>query len=319
MFVNVTAWAADPTLSMSSFIIEPGGTYTATIDLVKGDIPVLAYQANIVLPEGLEVDGRPKAVAETLEEDETPSATYANGKLVVYNNLGLPFKSDATATVKITFKAAESFAGGTIKLEEITISGEGNVKITPANVSVDVTVPVKVEYPSLAMDNFDIVAGQTAEVMLKLNHNADKRILAFQCDIVLPEGLEVDGRPKAVAETLDEEETPSATYSNGKIVVYNNLGLFFNLNKSEIVKFKFKAAETFASGKIKFENVVISAEGNEKIEPKGFEVLVNPTIGISGIKANTTTEAYTLSGTRVRNNNLQRGLYIVNGKKVVVK
>jgi hypothetical protein len=317
MFVNATAWAADPTLSMSSFLIEPGSQQKINLELVQGDAPVLGFQCEIVLPEGLTITGRPKAVAETLEEDLTPTATYSSPKLVVYNSDGLAFKADAKDVVTFTFEAAADFAGGTITLKDIILSEQGNVKKTPADVNVTVTVPAKIEYPSLFMGEFDITAGETTTVPLQLMQNGEKKILGFQCEFVLPEGLTVEGRPKAVAETLEEEMTPTATYANDKLIVYNSDGLLFNINAKDIVKFTFKAAETFESGVIEVKNIVISAEGNEKIEPKGFTVNVNPAIGITNIKTNTSSDIYTISGTRVRT--MTRGLYIVNGKKVVVK
>ena len=120
--------AFSQTLSIADFYIEGGATKKVTIDLVQGDTPVLAFQADIVLPEGLTVQGKPKAVAETLTDEfgdpATPTVTYSNGKIVVYNSDGLTFNSDATAIVTLNLTAAQDFAGGTITLENIVISGE---------------------------------------------------------------------------------------------------------------------------------------------------------------------------------------------------
>jgi hypothetical protein len=328
MFVNATAWAGDPTLSMTSFEIEPGNTYKATLDLVQGDIPVLAFQAELVLPEGLTIQGKPKAVSGTLTDEygdpAEPTATFSNNKIVVYNSDGLTFNSDASAIVNFTFAASENFAGGSITLKDIVLSGEGNVKITPADVEVKVTVPaapVQIEYPSLAMDNFEIEAGKTQRAALKLMQNGEKKILAFQCEFELPEGLTVQGKPKAVTGTLTDEfgdpAEPTVTFANSKVVVYNSDGYLFNVDAVDIVNFTFAADETFEAGIIKVKSIVLSAEGNEKIEPKEFEVKVNDPDGIAEIKASTTSDIFTLSGTRV--STMTRGLYIINGKKVVVK
>ena len=325
MFVNATVWAADPTLSMTSFIIEPGGTYTASIDLVQGDVDVKAFEVTLVLPTGLTIEGRAKKVDETLEEGETPVVAFNadNGKLAVYNNEGLAFSKEATQIVKLTFKAAEDFAGGNIELTNINFSDMDNGAITPANVTVAVTVPaVDIEYPSLAMDNFEInnAETQSAKVALKLVQDTKTKVKAFECEFVLPEGLTVEGRVKAVSGTLEEGETPVTAFNadNGKLAVYNNEGLAFDFNAKEVVNITFKASNEFEGGLITVKNIRFSGMDNEEITAKDFQVKVNVADGIVSLSTDAKNgEAYTLSGTRVRN--LQRGLYIVNGKKVVVK
>jgi hypothetical protein len=326
MFVNATAWADDAKIAMSSFEINPGEAKQVTIDLVQGDIPVLGFQGEIVLPAGLTIQGKMKPVAGTLTDEyddpADPIVNYNDGTFLVYNSEGLSFNSTAKEIVIFKVAAAEDFAGGTITIKNIVISAEGNKKITPADFTVAVTLPVQIEYPSLAMEDFEITGGEKKAVTLKLMQNGLKKVLGFQCELELPAGLTVGGKTKPVEGTLTDEygdpATPIVNYNDGILLVYNSEGLTFNITAEDVVTFTFAAAEGFEAGTIKFKNIVISAEGNEKIEPKDFEVKFAPT-GISEINANTTSEAYTLSGTRVRNNNLQRGLYIVNGKKVVVK
>ena len=258
------------TLSIDDFEMKAGGTSKVSINLVQGYSPVLGFQFDLVLPEGLTVTGRPKAVAETLNEDVTPTVTYSNGRFVVYNSESLTFKDDATSIVTFTVEAASDFQGGEIFLENIVMSGEGNVKIQPetvyAQVTSDYVAPITTE-PTLLVNDFFISAGTTKQVTIDLVKGYSP-VLGFQFDLVLPDGLTVTGRPKAVAETLNEDETPTVTYSNGRFVVYNSESLTFKDDATSIVTFTVEAASDFQGGEIYLENIVVSGEGNVKIQPK---------------------------------------------------
>ena len=346
-----------PKLSITDFSIDAGGTATVSIDLDQAGNQLLAFQADIVLPDGLTIQGKPKAVVGTMTDefgDEAePTVTYSNGRIVVYNGDGLMFNADATSIVTLKLVAADNFAGGVIKLENITISAEGNVKIEPADAVTQVssnyvapttynilvqtsangnviankekaeageTVSLSVRpvdgyeleainvtdangvvvalsadftfvmpaaaviitasfkktevtpvgTPRIYITDFSIDAGATKEVTIDLDQ-AGNKLLAFQADIVLPDGLTIQGKPKAVVGTMTDEfgdeAEPTVTYSNGRIVVYNGDGLMFNADATSIVTLKLVAADNFAGGVIKLENITISAEGNVKIEP----------------------------------------------------
>ena len=257
------------TLSIDDFEMKAGETGKVTINLVQGDIPVLAFQADVVMPEGLTVEGRPKAVSETLVEDMTPTVTYSNGRIVVYNSEALTFKDDASAVVTLTLKAAPDFEGGEIALSNIVVSGEGNIKIQPddvfAWVTSDYVAPITTD-PTLQVEDFFISAGSTQQVAINLVQGYVP-VLAFQADVVLPEGLTVVGRPRAVSETLVEDMTPTVTYSNGRIVVYNSDALTFKDDASAVVMLTVQAASNFEGGEIALANIIVSGEGNVKIQP----------------------------------------------------
>ncbi len=364
--IEVTPIGTTPKLSIADFDIEAGKTKDVTIDLDQAGNKLLAFQVDIVLPEGLTIQGKPKAVAGTMTDefgDEAePTVTYANGRIVVYNGDGLMFNADATRIVTLKVVAADNFESGEIKLSNITISAEGNVKIqiddavtkvnggggeepvtygitiaTPENGTVTadketakagetvalivtpaegyelealtvteatgaavalaadntfvmpagavtITATFKktevapVGTPKLFINDFDIDAGVTKEVTIYLDQ-AGNKLLAFQADIVLPEGLTIQGKPKAVAGTMTDEygdeAEPTVTFANGRIVVYNGDGLMFNADATSVVTLKLQAADNFVNGVIKLENITISAEGNVKIEPEATSTKVN--------------------------------------------
>ena len=260
-----------PKISINDFSIDAGATKEVTINLDQAGHKLLAFQADIVLPAGLTVQGKPKAVAGTMTDeygDEAePTVTYANGRIVVYNGDGLMFNADATSIVTLKLLAADNFAGGVIKLENITISAEGNVKIEVADYVTTVTsnYAPPTSTPKLSIADFSIDAGATKQVTIDLNQGGN-RLLAFQTDIVLPAGLTIQGKPKAVAGTMEGGETPTVTYSNGRLVVYSGDGLLFNANANNIVILTLKAADNFQGGEIKLANTIISAAGNVKID-----------------------------------------------------
>ena len=341
-----------PKLYIEDFSIEAGKTAKVTIDLDQAGTTLLAFQADIVLPEGLTVQGKPKAVDGTMTDEfgdaTEPTVTFANGRVVVYSGDGYAFNADAKSIVSLTIAAADNFVSGEIKLSNITISADGNVKIeladavtkvngggevtptvfaitvaegiengaiavdkaeavagetitvtaTPADgyeleaitvngeaiegntfvmpaVAVTVAASFKEKEvvppgtPKLYIEDFSIEAGKTAKVTIDLDQ-AGTTLLAFQADIVLPEGLTVQGKPKAVDGTMTDEfgdaTEPTVTFANGRVVVYSGDGYAFNEDAKNIVSLTIAAAENFEKGNITLTNITISAEGNVKIE-----------------------------------------------------
>ena len=133
----------EPMLAMSDIFIGSDELLTVTIDLYQGNAAVTAFQADIVLPEGLTIQGNPKVVEGTLTNDNgepsNPSVLYSGGKFVVYNSNGLTFNTDATSIVTLNFKAASDFKGGIITLKNIVFSCDGNNKITTNDVEIIVS------------------------------------------------------------------------------------------------------------------------------------------------------------------------------------
>ena len=345
--------AGTPKIYIEDFSIEAGATKKVNIDLDQAGNTLLAFQADIVLPEGLSISGKPKAVTGTMTdefgEETEPTVTFANGRVVVYSGDGYAFNEDAKSIVSLTIAAADNFVSGVIKLSNITISADGNVKIEladavtkvngggeepPAPTTYDITITTpengtitvdkekaaagetitvsatpaegyeleaitingeaiegntfvmpaaavtiaatfkKKEIapagtPKIYIEDFSIEAGATKKVNIDLDQ-AGNTLLAFQADIVLPEGLSISGKPKAVTGTMTdefgEETEPTVTFANGRVVVYSGDGYAFNEDAKSIVSLTIAAADNFVSGVIKLSNITISAEGNVKIE-----------------------------------------------------
>ena len=160
------------TLSIADFDIEAGGTAKVTIDLDQAGKVLLAFQADIVLPEGLTVKGKPKAVSGTMtdefEEETEPTVTFANNRIVVYSGDGYAFNEDATSIVTLTMQAADNFAGGVIKMENITISAEGNILWQSDVDDPELGVPT-----SIVLKPMDIEVTYDTDQVLNLEYNGE--------------------------------------------------------------------------------------------------------------------------------------------------
>jgi predicted ribosome-associated RNA-binding protein Tma20 len=264
----------------------------------------------------------PTAYAITVAECE-------NGSVTVNKN-----EASAGETIQVSVKPNEGYELGKLIVKfGDTDANEINADYTFTMPASDVSISAtfkKIESttgdPFLNIEDFEIGKGETKQVTLNIVPGTDKPVLGFQCDLELPDGLTLQ-RIKAVEGTLPNDQwgdpqTPNVTGEGARILVYNDKDLTIRKDAKAIVTLYIAASSDFEAGVIKIKEAAISCDVNGEVAmvyPGDKSVRVNNPVGISGIKANTTTEAYTLSGTRVRNNNLQRGLYIINGKKVVVK
>ena len=309
MGVVNSVWAQS--ITINDFFIEAGATkQPITIDLVKGNMPVLGFQCDVELPAGLTIAGKPTAVSGTMTDEygdaTAPTVSYANNRLVVYSADGLVFNDDATALVTLRIDAAADFAGGDIKLTNIVLSCEGNVKVETDDVAAKVATNniVVSTPPSLAINDFFIEAGATKQPITIDLVKGNMPVLGFQCDVELPAGLTLAGKPTAVSGTMTDEygdaTAPTVSYANNRLVVYSADGLVFNDDATALVTLRIDAAADFAGGDIKLTNIVLSCEGNVKVETDDVAAKVTtneqvapvaPKLYISNVEIQTGNEA----------------------------
>ena len=182
---------------------------------------------------------------------------------------------------------------------------------------------------SLYIDPFEINAGEEKEILVNLS-NAGTEITAVEFDLFLPAGLEVVSDEYGYY-VLPGSRTPnkraphsvsSDLLSSGAIhvICYHNSQLAFTGEDGDVVAITIKAAEDLEPG-----NYTIDLKNIELVNPadpkNGILISDNNTVvtDIENIEAEEegTTVIYDLSGRRV--NSLVKGIYIVNGKKVVVE
>jgi hypothetical protein len=343
MVLNATASAQKPTLAMDAFEIEPGATKEVTLKLVQDGLRIKAFQCQFGLPAGLTM-AKPKAEKTMWNEDDEenvkPSVAFNEeiNSLAVYHGEGLMFNADATDVLKITFTAAADFAGGKIAITAISVSDENNAGYDTELVEVEVTTPGGVTPPAPAgpglymeLDKVETLkAGDTFTGTIYLNQG-EVSIKAFQCNFELPSWLAM-AKPKAEKTMWNAEEEedvkPSVAWNEeiNSLAVYHGEGLAFNEGVGKVLTTTFTAnadasdadGDERRADKIKIKAISLSDKDNNGIDLEDVEVYIFYKVGVNDIKvAPATSEAYTISGVRV--NKMTRGLYIVNGKKVVVK
>jgi hypothetical protein len=143
--IYVPTPTGQPTLSMSDFSIEAGGTATVNLNLVQDNVRIKAFQCAFELPAGLTM-AKPKAVNGTMTDEDSeptkPSVAFnEDGNTVaVYSGEGYAFNSDATSVLKITFTADANFQGGNIIIKGISISDKDNYGYSCEDVVTTVTL-----------------------------------------------------------------------------------------------------------------------------------------------------------------------------------
>lgn len=170
---------------------------------------------------------------------------------------------------------------------------------------------------------------KTIEVMM-VNERDDIR--GLQCDITLPEGISflydeetedyvtTSSRiPKKLAlnsEMQNENTLRVAGVCTGPSCIYGNAGSVFT--------FKVKADENIMAGmyEIKMLNMELSyGEAIDVADRTSVLEILDEANGIATIfsNGNENSEVYDLSGRRIDDSMTQKGLFIINGKKVIVK
>jgi hypothetical protein len=188
----------------------------------------------------------------------------------------------------------------------------------------------------LTVDDFTIKAGETKTLTVNLE-NPDMTVTLVQFDLELSEGLSVakDEDEEYLMDIVTSRTTlkkHSLDYNdkNGRILLSSSSNKTLSGTSGAIITIDITAAPTFETGTITLKNIEIVSPDNTAENPvfsKPDNVVI--TIGTSGITSMTMNNeyqgnVYTLQGVKVAENatsldNLEKGIYIINGRKVVKK
>ena len=188
----------------------------------------------------------------------------------------------------------------------------------------------------LTVDDFTIKAGETKTLTVNLE-NPDMTVTLVQFDLELSEGLSVakDEDEEYLMDIVTSRTTlkkHSLDYNdkNGRILLSSSSNKTLSGTSGAIITIDITAAPTFETGTITLKNIEIVSPDNTAENPvfsKPDNVVI--TIGTSGITSMTMNNeyqgnVYTLQGVKVAKNatsldNLEKGIYIINGRKVVKK
>ena len=183
----------------------------------------------------------------------------------------------------------------------------------------------------LYLDDLSIKAGETLDVDVYMQTDRYD-IQALQCEIVLPEGLEfvyeeedgeryytsLGGRASSRTHTISDGMQSDGSL---RVVEASASGSVFKDNSLPVFTFTIKAKEDVTSGTkvIKLANMELSYGVAINPADREYNIEVTGTAGINNIYVDTTdsTIYYDLQGRKVKNP--RRGIYIHNGKKVMIK
>ena len=190
---------------------------------------------------------------------------------------------------------------------------------------------------SLSIENFDIKAGETKELFINLsNPYLDLTLLQF--DLRLPEGLSIavgngDYAIDLAGRTSWKKHSLMAIATNGitRFLLASNTNALIDGNDGNVISIKLTASDGFTSGDIMLENQLLVSPDAEDVMPADYIYSVGGTTSIDamGSKVMQLEGVYDLQGRRVKaeansslftlHSSLKKGVYIVNGKKVIVK
>ena len=322
----VTRAAGATGLSIEPFDIKAGETKEMVIDLTNPDDEITLVQFDLSLPKGLsikKVDGDYDIDLErtTWKKHSLDANAQADGtiRFLLASNSNTVLSGTSGAIIKVTLVADNSFDGGDIKLENILMvtpdEKERKQDTYVYSLGSDKPIPSS---EGLSFEPFSIKAGETEELVIDLT-NPDDEITLVQFDLRLPDGLsikKVDGDYDidiAGRTTWKKHSLDAYAQADGSIrfLLASNSNTVLSGTDGAIIKITLVADDSYTSGDIRLENILLVTPGEKEIKPDD--------VGIVGIMADADKAApvYSLSGQRLAAP--RRGINIVGGRKVIIK
>ena len=201
-----------------------------------------------------------------------------------------------------------------------------------ALIAAVIPATINAQAAKLYIEDFSIKPGETKTINIILE-NTDIQVWQAQLDVRLPEGLSVtkdegdlniellrnDNKNK---HSLDASETEGVI----RILVSTTSDKIIKGTEGAFIALEITADANFKSGVIKLEKMKLVPLEGETVIPADSECTVNGSSGIAGVTMDNEYQGniYTLQGVKVGENassfdNLKKGIYIMNGKKVVKK
>lgn len=186
---------------------------------------------------------------------------------------------------------------------------------------------------SLTIEDFDIKAGETKEMLIDLrNINTDVTLVQF--DLRLPAGLsiatengtnivDIAGRTTWKKHTLLNNNLKSKT----RFLLCSSTNALITGNDGAIIKIGLTAADNFDGGTITLENQLIVTPAAEETVPATYRYVIGGTSSVDASVLNqgsSASDVFTLNGSKVRTKSaeakgLPKGIYIINGQKITIK
>lgn len=237
--------------------------------------------------------------------------------------------ADGTAEIELTEALMTKLAGGLyamVKGSAANITKVELVELQPISVTISASQYATLYYQNV---NLTIPEGVTAYAAVKNGNSIELNEIAG----VIPAGVPVVINGDAgtydfqIADEADEftgENDLTGTEEDVKDeeAGYKYYVLCWKDSSKSAVGFYFQSGSNGAYAQVKAHQAYMKINASEA-PAKGFDIFINgDATGIDSIELSTLTDndkVYTLSGIRVNANRVAKGVYIVNGQKVVIK
>ena len=313
------------TLDIGNTIAE--GDYTIRVaDIVLSDVNNTEYHPN-------DAGAKLTIKSYTLGDVDNSGAININDVVCIINYI--LNKTNGT----FIEEAADVDESGSININEVVtlinryiLHRTSARSLMPETQQTDAAVIISSNYVHLA--DIDIKPGETKTIeMLMTNANT---VAGIQGNVKLPNGLsfvkKTNGKVDAanVNSRAEDFTLSCAVQDDGSLTFaqYSADGFTFEGKEGAVFTFKIKADENATAGtySVNLSDVVLSIGGvGYDIPNRTSSLTITGTTGIESVESNQTAEGletgnwYTLDGRRLSGKPTKRGIYIVNGKKMVVK
>lgn len=275
----------------------------------------------------------------------------ANGVIHVNDVIMGDANSDgkvSLADVNSTVNYIAEKPSGSFCFAAADMNNNGIINVSDVNAIVNVLAEVKT--PASAKKNFlatanevttndkmycsniTVAPGETATLPVNLENSG--KYCSFQFDILLPKGITVDstvnqsGKVRysaslVTSRCVDHSLTSNLIRGNRyRVIVFSLSNTDVEGVNGPVVNIKLKAEKDAAEGDytLKMERVVLATADEKEYYPADSEstVTVSANTGVNSISIDpSSVKVYDLQGRKV--NKPTQGVYIINGKKVVIK
>ncbi len=180
---------------------------------------------------------------------------------------------------------------------------------------------------ALTVEDAAVKAGEAGVLNIILT-NPNQQYIACQFDLDVPAGLTIaKGRSYTVGTSYTLPERADGFVvgiteqgdNHYRVTMYNNENYDFMNQSGAILVLNVKAAENFAGGAGKIYEIVLTNATRESVKPEAAQFTIAETTGISNIEnaEQMGGAVYNLAGQKV--SKAQKGVFIQNGRKVVMK
>lgn len=245
-----------------------------------------------------------------------------DGKIGVADLTAIASHILGTTPIHFVQGAADANEDGKIGVADLTCIA-GWILNGTANSQRRAQQQINAEGLSISLDNFNIIPGETALVAVNIA-NPGAAFAGYQFDIVLPEGLRVVDAAMST-QRHDERsmmfEAAQMDDNTYRVLCYSTRNTVFEGNDGAVALLTIAADNNLPSGYYNAEiaDAAVSLYGTS-ITPacKSAVVAVDMVTGIHDImQGDNANKIYDLNGRSVNGAKLSKGVYIVNGQKIV--